>query len=280
MLLTKQQIEKFIKKLGQPEASVILNNFFNSYRSHLNSSDVKHLYDQTYLARLDSHTTIIMAEDKYKINTHNRHTYYYILPRTNKNTRILDIGCGKGDFAMALSTHNIEAVIGIDFSEEAVSTANKILNSSNLPCQFFQCDASDFRHELQFDFITLNNVFEHLSDEELSRLFNNLKNLLKRNGEIIIHTPNGLALCNDTDQTLLSIFYKTYYKIFKNWKGQERTAEQIYYDQVHINIKSYFQIKRFLKNLGFVGKVQYDNNSKWFFLNRFSTHMLVTAKLA
>jgi len=125
----------------------------------------------------------------------------------------------------------------------------------------------------------MNDVFEHLSDEELSHLFNNLKSLLSNNGEVVIHTPNGLALCNDTDQTLSSIFYKAYYKIFKNWKGQERTAEQIYYDQVHINIKSYPKMKRFLKNLGFVSRVQYDKNSKWFFLNQFSTHMLVTAKL-
>jgi len=280
MLLTKQQIEDFIKKLGQPQASVILNNFFNSYRSHLNSNDVKHLYDQTYLKRLDAHPAIVMVEGKYKINTHNRHTYDYILPRINKNTRILDIGCGKGDLAMALSTHNVEGVMGIDFSEEAVSAANQKLKVSGLPCQFLHCDASDFRHEVQFDFITMNDVFEHLSNEELSHLFNNLKKLLKKNGEILIHTPNGLALCNGTDQTFLSAFYKTYYRLFKNWKGQERTAEQVYYDQVHINIKSYSQIKRFLKNLGFAGKVQYDNSGKWFFLNQFSTHMLVTAKLA
>jgi 2-polyprenyl-3-methyl-5-hydroxy-6-metoxy-1,4-benzoquinol methylase len=280
MLLTKLQIEDSIKKLGQPKASVMLNKSFNSNRSHLNSNDVKYLYDQTYLTRVDSHPAIIMLEGKYKINTHNRHTYDYILPRINKNTRILDVGCGKGDFALALSTHNVDAVIGIDFSEESISAANTSLNSSNLPCQFFHCDASDLKHEFQFDFITLNDVFEHLSDDELSNLFINLKNLLSKNGEIIIHTPNGLALCNDTDRTLFSLFYKTYYQLFKNWKGQERTAEQIYYDQVHINIKSYPQIKRFLKNLGFTTKIQYDNKCKWFFLNQFSTHMLVTAQLA
>jgi 2-polyprenyl-3-methyl-5-hydroxy-6-metoxy-1,4-benzoquinol methylase len=280
MLLTKQQIEDFIKKLGQPKASVMLNKSFNSNRSHLNSNDVKYLYDQTYLTRVDSHPTIAMVEGKYKINTHNRHTYDYILPRINKNTRILDIGCGKGDFALALSTHNVDAVIGIDFSKESISAANNSLNSSNLPCQFIHCDASDFRHEFQFDFITLNDVFEHLSDRELSKLFINLKNIISKNGEIIIHTPNGLALCNDTDRTLFSILYKTYYQLFRNWEGQERTAEQIYYDQVHINIKSYPQIKRFLKDLGFTTQVQYDNKSKWFFLNQFSTHLLVTAQLA
>jgi 2-polyprenyl-3-methyl-5-hydroxy-6-metoxy-1,4-benzoquinol methylase len=280
MLLTKLQIEDSIKKLGQPKASVMLNKSFNSKRSHLSSNDVKYLYDQIYLTRVDSHPAIAMVEGKYKINTHNRHTYDYILPRINKNTRILDIGCGKGDFALALSTHNVDAVIGIDFSEESISAANKSLDSSNLPCQFFHCDASDFTHEFQFDFITLNDVFEHLSDDELSNLFISLKNLLSKSGEIIIHTPNGLALCNDTDRTLFSIFYKTYYQLLKNWEGQERTAEQIYYDQVHINIKSYPQTKRFLKNLGFTSKVQYDNKSKWFFLNQFSTHMLVTAQLA
>lgn len=280
MLLTKQQIEDSIKKLGQPQASVILNKSFNSNRSQLNSNDFKFLYDQTYLTRVDSHSIIALVEGKYKINILNRHTYDYILPRINKNTRILDIGCGKGDFALALSTHNVNAVIGIDFSEESISAANKSLNSSNLPCQFFHCDASDFRHKFKFDFITLNDVFEHLSDKELSNLFINLKSLLCKGGEVVIHTPNGLALCNDTDQTFFSMLYKTYYQLFKNWKGQVRTAEQIYYDQVHINIKIYPQIKRFLKNLGFTPKVQYDNKSKWFFLNQFSTNMLVTAQLA
>lgn len=279
MLLTKQQIEDCIKKLGQPKASVVLNNFFNSYRSHLSSNDVKDLYDTTYLARVDSHPAIFMVADKYKISTHNNPTYNYILPKINKHTCILDIGCGKGDFALALSTHNIDTVIGIDFSEEVISTAKRNLSSSNLPCQFFHCDASHFKHELQFDFITMNDVSEHLSDDELSRLFNALKKLLRKNGEVVIHTPNGLALCNDTDQTLLSTLYKAYYKTFKNWKGQARTAEQIYYDQVHINIKSYPQIKQLLKGFGFESKVHYDNRSR-FPLNRFSTHMLVVSKLA
>lgn len=280
MLLTKQQIKEFINKLGQPRASVMLNTFFNSYRGYLNSNDVKHLYDHNYLERVDSHPAILMIGNKYKIHIHNRHTYNYILPRISKNIRILDIGCGKGDFAMALSTYNVDAVIGIDFSEEAIFSANEKLKGSKLPCQFLHCDASTFMHDSRFDFITMNDVFEHLSDKELTLLFNNLKNLLNPKGEIVIHTPNGPALCNEIDQTLLFRLYKTYYKLFKNWKGQERTAEQVYYDQVHINIKSYRQIKSFFKNLGFRTTVKFDKVETWFFLNRFSTHMLVTAKLA
>jgi len=278
MLLTKKQIEEFIIKLGQPRASVLLNRSFNSYRSKLNSNDVKHLYDSAYFQRVHSHPTIISVKNKYKINTYNRFAYEYLEPKINAGTRILDIGCGNGEFTLALASHNIEFSMGIDFFEDVITAAQNKLEGNHLRCQFLQCDASTFKPETPFDFITLNDVFEHLSDTELTRLFNNLKHCLKEDGEIIIHTPNGLALCNDTAQTFPFTLYKMYYRLFKNWKGHQRTADQLYYDQVHINIKSYPEAKNLLNELGFKVRVKYDHKSRWFFLNRFSANMLIFAK--
>jgi len=278
MLLTKQQIKEFIRKLGQPQASVFLNRFFNSYRSKLNSSDVKSLYDSDYFERVDSHPTIITVNNKYKINTHNLFAYEYLLPKVNKNTRILDVGCGKGEFVLAMAAKNTAFIMGIDFSEEVISAAKKKSENSNLPCHFLKCDASTFKFEAPFDFITLNDVSEHLSDAELAQLCNNLKRYLKDNGEIIIHTPNGLSLANETAQSISFSLYKLYHRLVKGWKGLERSADHLYYDQVHINIKSYDQIKSFLKSLGFKTRVKYDGRSRWFFLNRFSSHMLVLAQ--
>jgi 2-polyprenyl-3-methyl-5-hydroxy-6-metoxy-1,4-benzoquinol methylase len=278
MLLTRKQIKEFIRKLGQPQASVFLNRFFNSYRSKLNSNDVKYLYDSAYFQRVHSHPTTILVKNKYKINTHNRFTYEYLQPKINAGTRILDIGCGNGEFVLALASHNIEFAMGIDFSEDVIIDAQKKLEGNHLPCQFLQCDASTFKFETPFDFITLNDVFEHLSDTELTQLLNNLKHCLKEDGEIILHTPNGLALCHDTVQTLPLTLYKIYYRLFKNWRGHQRTPDQLYYDQVHINIKSYAEAKSLMSLLGFKVRVKFDHKSRWFFLNRFSTHMLIFAK--
>lgn len=278
MYLTKQQIESIINKVGQPEASVILNRLFNEYRTHLTSKDVASLYDPIYYERLNNHPNHDLINGNFKINIYNKSSYEYLLSKINTNTQLLDLGCGEGDFALALAAQNIKLAVGIDFSENSAMKASKRAEEANLPCKFFRGDFSSLSLDSKFDFITLNDVTEHLSDMELKSLFREIKILLKPEGEILIHTPNGLALCNETDSNWLSKSYKSYLIIFKGWKGLERTAEQIFYDQVHINIKSYRQIKSFLQECRIRSTVHYDDNDLNSFFPSLSSNMMVIGK--
>ncbi len=276
--LTKAQIESLVKKIGQPKASAMLKRYFDSYRNYLSSGDVAELYDDHYWLKIDSHPIYLIVEGKYKINIYNRYSYEYLISRLTKDDKLLDIGCGTGDFALAIASQGIKAVIGIDSSQRAIQKAKAKLLNTNLNCEFICADVSSLNIQTLFDYVVLNDLVEHLSDGEMKQMFNKINNILKRDSEVVIHTPNGLSLCNDTDSNLLKKFYKIYLRIFKKFGGFERTVEQLYYDQVHINIKSYRQLRRFLKALGYKTKVIYDEKSNLPFLNKLSSNMLVIAR--
>jgi len=278
MYLTREQIANIIQKVGQPEASTLLNRFFLKYCNKLTSQDVTDLYDEEYFKIISNHTTHEMAEGRYKINIYNRYSYDYIKPKIKNDTTLLDLGCGNGDFVLAVATSGLKRATGIDHSPTAIESAKARARDSSLPCNFHNKDISSFSTTERFDFIVLNDVTEHLCDTELDALFDKLLSLLKPSGEIIIHTPNGLALCNQTDYSFFTRLYTVYLGVFKKWRGLARTIDQIYYDQVHINIKSYSQLSSFLSKRNFRSTVYYDTRHTIPLIRTLSPNMLVIAQ--
>lgn len=276
MYLTKHQIESFVQLIGQPEASILLNRFFNSYRSHLHSNDVKELYDDEYRNILLSTPIYRTVDDKYKIHIYNKYSYEYLLSKP-RGSAVLDIGCGDGDFALALA-HNGYKCVGVDFSETLIKAAKSKASLNTLDTEFICTDIGSIPDSAGFNYIVMNDVIEHLSDRELSIILSKVVTLLRPAGEIIIHTPNGLALCNDTGHSFLQYLYKYYLRISQGFKGFERTASQIYYDQVHINIKTYKQLKRLLLQHSFMSKVFYDEYQQPALKSVQSSNMLVVAR--
>lgn len=277
LYLSKKQIRDFIERLGQPKASVLLNSFFNSYRKTLHSHDVSPLYDDEYLERIRSLEPHAMVQGKYKIHIYSRYAYEYLSPRIGAENHVLDVGCGNGDFALALASQTGATVLGIDFSAQAIQEAAEKAKKDNLPCHFFCQGVAELSGGKQFDCVVLNDVIEHLSDKELEELFGKFHDVLVPKGELVIHTPNGLALCNDTDTHWIQRAYKAYLKFRRGWEGLERSAEQIYYDQLHINIKSFPQLRNFLNKQGFHARVLYDETKTRSLQNALSSNMLVLA---
>lgn len=280
MIFSKEQILSLIEKVGQPEGSIVINSFFNNYRKYLKSDDVANLYDEDYLRIIESHPPYTIVNGLYKINIYNQYSYNYILPKLKNEDKILDIGCGNGDFALAIATHSPQKVVGIDFSLQNIQAAQKKLESSGLSnCSFFKLNVSELKSQETFKYIILNDVIEHLSDDELEHLFKTIKTLINSQSEVVIHTPNGLALCNDVDSNLIQKIYKLYQRYRYSWKGMERSVTQIYYDQVHINIMSYKQLDSFLKKYGFKTRVIYDEKHKYPIFNSMSSNMLVIGSI-
>lgn len=98
--------------------------------------------------------------------------------------KLLDIGCGAGEFLNSL-THLKIKLYGIDNSENAIKIAlqnnNLIIKKSNI------IEEPLFEFEY-FDIITLFHTLEHLSDP--NKAIQNIKNILKRDGFLIIQVPN------------------------------------------------------------------------------------------
>jgi 2-polyprenyl-3-methyl-5-hydroxy-6-metoxy-1,4-benzoquinol methylase len=116
----------------------------------------------------------------------NRTNIPHILKTTIKNlisppAKILDIGCGTGTYAIHLAKSGY-IMTGIDFSQKAISLANK--NSDSKNCRFLTADILGNLSELTetFDFVYEWELLHHIFPEQRSKYIANLSSLLKPGG--------------------------------------------------------------------------------------------------
>ena len=104
----------------------------------------------------------------------------------NKNCRVLDLGCGLGNYIYAAQIHGYKNIIGVDASKSVIDFCRK---------EGFECVLSDAKTYLQdkenlFDVIIFNDVIEHFTRDELFDILFLLRKSLKKKGRIIIKTMN------------------------------------------------------------------------------------------
>jgi 2-polyprenyl-3-methyl-5-hydroxy-6-metoxy-1,4-benzoquinol methylase len=104
-----------------------------------------------------------------------------------KPGRLLDVGCGSGEFLAGMAVLGWEA-FGTDFDEQAIAAAKRH-RSVQVACGSLaqQQFADDW-----FDAITLSNVIEHVPDPQDT--FRELARILKPSGRLVIVTPNANSL--------------------------------------------------------------------------------------
>lgn len=96
--------------------------------------------------------------------------------------KLLDIGCGTGDFLKTAKKNNWQ-VSGVEPNEQARLIANEKTNNS-----VYGIEQLLKFEKHSFDVITLWHVLEHLP--KLHKQISIIKNLLKQNGTLIIAIPN------------------------------------------------------------------------------------------
>lgn len=106
--------------------------------------------------------------------------------------RVLDAGCGDGSILFALKKHFDIALVGADFSQEALENASK--NSIRKGASL-ECHKADTRN-LPFDQNSIDKIFslgviEHLPDPQ--NAVNELARCLTPNGVLILMTPNKFS---------------------------------------------------------------------------------------
>lgn len=185
-----------------------------------------------------------------------------ILPGMN----VLDVGCGRGEMVFYAARQGANAV-GIDYAGEAIGLANELKKkkekSIREKMQFHIMDAKNLLFpSSSFDIVILTDVVEHLYDEEINKVFLEIKRVLKRNGTIVIHTaPNKL---------FFNIGYRVYsYPIatflVAIWNALSKSSypniakpDDLRVDShaiMHINEPTYFSLKKLFNKHNFKGYV-------------------------
>ncbi|MFA6016878.1 MAG: class I SAM-dependent methyltransferase [Patescibacteria group bacterium] len=101
-----------------------------------------------------------------------------------KLPNILDVGCGWGNFLQVIKNNRLP-YLGIDLSSSAI----KICNEKGLNCQKADLiDLSKIKGQ-KYSIITFFQVIEHLQDPII--YLQAAKKLLKKNGVLLITTPNN-----------------------------------------------------------------------------------------
>lgn len=103
-----------------------------------------------------------------------------------KGKKILDLGCGSGDFSSELAEKGAD-VIGVDISEDWIKHCEKDHKEvSNL--KFQKCDSSDLNYfdDSSFDAVVMNMVFlNHKSQEIFEKTFYEVSRVLKKGGSFL-----------------------------------------------------------------------------------------------
>jgi SAM-dependent methyltransferase len=108
-------------------------------------------------------------------------------PKDN-NIKILEIGCGYGSFGYFMQNAGYKNYVGIDGSEEQVSEAKRLgidIILGNL-VEYLQNLEDD-----SLDLLIAIDVIEHFTKEELSDLVDDMNRVIKKDGTLITHQPNG-----------------------------------------------------------------------------------------
>lgn len=140
------------------------------------------------------------------------------LIKVKEGMKILDVGCGTGNFSVKLAKMGCK-VTGIDISKEMLNVAIKKSEEQNLDIEFFNMDLYDLKFDdNSFDAVFSMTAFEFV--EDVPRALKELFRVVKKDGQVLIGTIAGNSSWSQLYQS--QPFQNT---VFKH--AEFRTLEEI-----------------------------------------------------
>lgn len=146
-----------------------------------------------------------------------------------KKPTILDVGCGWGNFLQVVKNNHLP-YLGIDLSHKAI----EICREKNLNCQ--EADLIDLSKikELQYSVITFFQVIEHIKNP--IDYLKAAKKLLKKNGTLLITTPNNRSLLRYIFGSHWPVYQTPSHYFFYSKKSLELLLKAAGFDNYQIKI--------------------------------------------
>jgi SAM-dependent methyltransferase len=107
---------------------------------------------------------------------------------TNGNVKVLELGCGGGEFTQYLASVLPKPLIGIDVSHQLIKLAKDKVMSKDVHLVVASAENLPFR-DGSFDVVIGNSVLHHL---HLESAFSQIISVLKSKGRILFSEPNML----------------------------------------------------------------------------------------
>ena len=175
-----------------------------------------------------------------KVKSINLKNKYTIATEKTRKGKILDIGCGVGDFLHTMEQHGWEGT-GVEPSEEAKAIAKK-----RIKAQLFSSEEQENLTIGSFDVITMWHVLEHV--DALRWQIQQLYRLCKPGGRIIIALPNYKSYdgqyykaawaAYDVPRHLNHFNEETIIKIFEESHLKHIKTKKLHWDAYYISYMS------------------------------------------
>jgi len=152
--------------------------------------------------------------------------FKHLMP-SNKEAKILDIGCGTGSLIKALNNLGYSKTNGIDLSVEQVKMAG-VFGVTGIE----QADVNDYLKDKQetYDMIFAVDLIEHLAKDELVNFLKMVRSGLNAGGQVIFRTPN-------MDAPLASVFAFADFthEVFLNKSSAKQLLQSCGYQSVEVS---------------------------------------------
>ena len=191
---------------------------YDKTKAFFESRGEKYREDHPYV------TTMYQDKQPQLTDERNQAEIHKIMPllQLNKDSRILDMGCGIGRWADAIDCE-IQEYLGIDFSERLIQIARQRNTRPNFAFdQLSLCDFGKYyrEHKLQpFDRLAIAGVLMYLNDSDVQELFQLFTRILQPGAKVYIREPVGIA-----DRLTLKDFYSE--ELAHDYHTIYRTADE------------------------------------------------------
>lgn len=164
---------------------------------------------------------------------------------SNKDARILDIGCGTGSLIKALNQLGYHQTEGVDLSEEQVKMAQTFGVKGVV-----EGDVREYLKDKKatYDVVFAVDLIEHLGKDELVHFLDMVNTCLKPGGLVVFRTPNM-----DAPLSAVFAFADFTHEVFLNKSSAKQLLESCGYQSVVITEGIVFienPLKEFVRKIG------------------------------
>ena len=156
--------------------------------------------------------------------SHNSAELIGLLP-SNKDAKIVDLGCGFGTFVKPAMDAGYTHVAGYDISQEQVDVAHSL----GLKNVHHSSIADYFAKGEKVDVIVGLDIIEHFTKDELVEFLVNVKKCLNPGGKAIFRTPNM-----DAPQTSVYAYGDISHEVFLNKSSALQVTKAVGFREVDV----------------------------------------------